>query len=62
MVGGAPVNQAYADKSGADAYAPDASSTARKARDLINAAHVEGSQQLADAVNTIMDVVGKVKE
>jgi 5-methyltetrahydrofolate--homocysteine methyltransferase len=62
MVGGAPVNQAYAEKSGADAYAPDASSTARKARDLINAAQVEGSQQLADAVNTIMDVVGKAKE
>jgi 5-methyltetrahydrofolate--homocysteine methyltransferase len=62
MVGGAPVNQAYADKSGADAYAPDASATARKARDLIGAAAAEASPELAEAVNTIMDVVGKVKE
>ena len=62
MVGGAPVNQAYADKSGADAYAPDASSTARKALSFVGVANAQGSQQLADAVNTIMDVVGKVKE
>jgi len=62
MVGGAPVNQAYADKSGADAYAPDASSTARKATALIGASHSQSSQPLADAVNTIIDVVGKVKE
>jgi 5-methyltetrahydrofolate--homocysteine methyltransferase len=36
MVGGAPVTQAYADQIGADGYAPDASSAARKAKELLN--------------------------
>jgi 5-methyltetrahydrofolate--homocysteine methyltransferase len=35
MVGGAPVTQEYADAVGADAYAPDASATVKKARQLI---------------------------
>jgi 5-methyltetrahydrofolate--homocysteine methyltransferase len=35
MVGGAPVNQQYADKVGADGYAPDASSTVRLAKKLL---------------------------
>jgi 5-methyltetrahydrofolate--homocysteine methyltransferase len=35
MVGGAPVTQAYADAVGADAYAPDASQTVKKAKELI---------------------------
>ncbi len=35
MVGGAPVTQAYAGEIGADAYAPDAGSAARRARNLI---------------------------
>ena len=34
MVGGAPVNQAFADKIGADAYAPDATAAADKAKQL----------------------------
>ena len=34
MVGGAPINQAFADEIGADAYTPDAASAARKAREL----------------------------
>jgi 5-methyltetrahydrofolate--homocysteine methyltransferase len=34
MVGGAPVNQAFADKIGADAYAPDAAAAADKAKQL----------------------------
>ena len=37
MIGGAPVTQAYADQIGADGYAPDASSAARKAKELIGA-------------------------
>ena len=37
MVGGAPVTQAYADQIGADGYAPDASSAARKAQELLSA-------------------------
>ena len=35
MVGGAPVTQRFADKVGADAYAPDASSAARKAKEAV---------------------------
>ena len=35
MVGGAPVTQEYADKVGADGYAPDASTAVRLAKDLI---------------------------
>ena len=35
MVGGAPVTQEYADAVGADVYAPDASATVKKAKDLI---------------------------
>ncbi len=38
LVGGAPVTQEFADKIGADGYAPDASSAARRARELIGAA------------------------
>lgn len=34
MVGGAPINQEFADKIGADAYTPDAASAAKKAKEL----------------------------
>jgi len=37
LIGGAPVTQAYADQIGADGYAPDASSAARKAKELLGA-------------------------
>jgi 5-methyltetrahydrofolate--homocysteine methyltransferase len=36
MIGGAPVTQAYADQIGADGYAPDASSAARLAKQLLS--------------------------
>jgi len=36
MVGGAPVTQEYADAVGADGYAPDASATVNRAKDLLN--------------------------
>jgi len=36
MVGGAPVTQAYAEKIGADGYAPDAASAVDKAKELLN--------------------------
>jgi 5-methyltetrahydrofolate--homocysteine methyltransferase len=36
MVGGAPLTQKYADEIGADLYAPDASSAARKAKEAIS--------------------------
>jgi methylmalonyl-CoA mutase cobalamin-binding domain/chain len=35
MVGGAPVTQEYADAVGADGYAPDASATVKRAKELI---------------------------
>jgi corrinoid protein of di/trimethylamine methyltransferase len=38
MIGGAPVTGDYAAKIGADAYAPDASSATRKARELLGIA------------------------
>jgi 5-methyltetrahydrofolate--homocysteine methyltransferase len=36
MVGGAPVTQGYADKIGADGYAPDAASAVDLAKSLLN--------------------------
>jgi 5-methyltetrahydrofolate--homocysteine methyltransferase len=36
LVGGAPVTQTYADQIGADGFAPDASSAARKAKELMS--------------------------
>ncbi|MBN1639741.1 MAG: corrinoid protein [Anaerolineae bacterium] len=36
LIGGAPVTQAYADQIGADGYAPDASSAARLAKELMS--------------------------
>ena len=38
MVGGAPITQDFADKIGADGFAPDASSASRKAKELVGAA------------------------
>ena len=35
MVGGAPINQEFADKAGADAYTSDAASAAKKAKELV---------------------------
>ncbi len=35
LVGGAPVNQEYADRCGADGYAPDASAAVRLCKDLL---------------------------
>jgi len=37
LIGGAPVTEAYANQIGADGYAPDASSAARKAKALMGA-------------------------
>ena len=35
MVGGAPVTQAFADRAGADGFAPDAAMAVDKARELL---------------------------
>jgi len=37
MIGGAPITQDFADKVGADGFAPDAGSAARKAKELVAA-------------------------
>ncbi len=60
MVGGAPVTDEYAKLSGADYYCPDASSTARKAKEIVGANGDAPKGALADAVNALenmMDVV-----
>jgi 5-methyltetrahydrofolate--homocysteine methyltransferase len=36
MIGGAPITQEFADKIGADGFAPDASSASRKAKELVS--------------------------
>jgi 5-methyltetrahydrofolate--homocysteine methyltransferase len=38
MIGGAPITQDFASEIGADGYAPDASSAARKAKELLGVA------------------------
>jgi corrinoid protein of di/trimethylamine methyltransferase len=56
MVGGAPVNQAYCDKVGADGYAPDASSTVRLAKKLLQDLGYDanaGGEAKAEVVATI---------
>jgi 5-methyltetrahydrofolate--homocysteine methyltransferase len=40
MIGGAPVTQDYANKIGADAFAPDASSATRTARQLLETSNI----------------------
>ena len=53
MVGGAPVNAQYAQVVGADYYGPDASATARKAKEVVGRTDAAPTGALADAVNAI---------
>ena len=53
MIGGAPVNAHYAELAGADAYCPDASSTARKAKEFMGALDNAPGGALADAVSAV---------
>jgi len=64
MVGGAPVTEEYARKVGADGYAPDASSTVRKAKELLGIPEesTEGNKALADAVAVLDETMRKVGE
>jgi 5-methyltetrahydrofolate--homocysteine methyltransferase len=62
MCGGAPVTAHYAELSGADAYCPDASATARKAKELIGAAGDAPSGALADAVAAVEKMMSNVEE
>src|SRR5207253_6213679 len=53
MAGGAPVTANYARQCGADYYCPDASSTARKAKEIIGAAGDAPQGALAAAVAAV---------
>lgn len=53
MAGGAPVTAHYAEVCGADAYCPDASSTARKAKEFLGSAGDAPGGALAEAVSAV---------
>ncbi len=53
MVGGAPVTAEYAKLSGADYYFPDASSTARGAKEIVGAKGGAPAGALSDAVSAM---------
>ncbi len=63
MVGGAPVTPEYAEKSGADGYAKDASEIVRVAKKLIGVeTDTEISPALAAAVGAVQDMANKAVE
>jgi methylmalonyl-CoA mutase cobalamin-binding domain/chain len=62
MCGGAPVTAHYAEMSGADAYCPDASATARRAKELIGVGGDAPGGALADAVKAVEKMMGGVEE
>jgi 5-methyltetrahydrofolate--homocysteine methyltransferase len=62
MAGGAPVTAHYAQLAGADAYCPDASATARKAKELIGAAGEAPTGALAEAVAAVEKMMSNVEE
>ncbi len=61
MVGGAPVNASYAEASGADYYCPDASATARKAKEIVGQAGDAPGGALAEAVNAVEQMMSKAE-
>ncbi|MGB8646790.1 MAG: corrinoid protein, partial [Anaerolineae bacterium] len=61
MCGGAPVTQQYADIAGADAYAPDASATARKAQELVGESGEAPGGALAEAVSAVEKMMNVVE-
>jgi len=62
MVGGAPVTAHYAELAGADAYCSDASSTARKAKELVGVAGAAPGGVLAEAVIAVETMMSKAQE
>ena len=62
MAGGAPVTAHYAELCGADAYCPDASATARKAKEFIGAAGDAPGGALAEAVSAVEKMMSGVEE
>ncbi|MBI3537172.1 MAG: corrinoid protein [Chloroflexi bacterium] len=61
MVGGAPVTAEYAEKSGADFYFPDASATARGAKQIVGAAGDAPQGALAEAVSAVEKMMSVVE-
>lgn len=61
MAGGAPVTAHYAELAGADAYCPDASSTARKAKEFIGATGGAPAGALAEAVSAVEKMMSVVE-
>lgn len=61
MVGGAPVTAEYAKLAGADYYCPDASSTARKAKEIVGAAGDAPQGALSDAVSAVEKLMSVVE-
>lgn len=61
MAGGAPVTAHYAELSGADGYAPDASATARLAKEFVQAGGSVPEGALADAVSAVEQMMRVVE-
>ena len=61
MVGGAPVNAHYAEISGADYYCPDASATARKAKEIVGTSGDAPTGMLAEAVTAVEQMMSKAE-
>jgi methylmalonyl-CoA mutase cobalamin-binding domain/chain len=61
MAGGAPVTAHYAELAGADAYCPDASSTARKAKEFLGGSGDAPGGALAEAVTAVEKMMGVVE-
>jgi len=62
MAGGAPVTAHYAELCGADAYCPDASATARKAKELIGDSGDAPGGALAEAVAAVEKMMSAAEE
>lgn len=61
MVGGAPVTAAYAEMAGADFYFPDASTTARRCKEIVGAMGEAPGGALADAVSAVEQMMSKAE-
>ncbi len=61
MAGGAPVTAHYVEICGADAYAPDASAAARKAKELIGASGEAPGGALSEAVGAVEKMMSVVE-
>ncbi len=61
MVGGAPVTAHYAELAGADYYCPDASATARKAKEIVGSGGDTPGGALADAVSAVEQMMSRAE-